>query len=32
VTTIGRLLVRNVAMLFDEYLHARPEVQYSRTV
>jgi oxygen-independent coproporphyrinogen-3 oxidase len=32
VTTVGRLLVRNVAMLFDEYLHARPEVQYSRTV
>jgi oxygen-independent coproporphyrinogen-3 oxidase len=32
VTPIGRLLVRNVAMLFDEYLNARPDVQYSRTV
>ncbi|HEX6202679.1 MAG TPA: oxygen-independent coproporphyrinogen III oxidase [Thermoanaerobaculia bacterium] len=32
VTPIGRLLVRNVAMAFDAYLAARPEVQYSRTV
>ncbi len=32
VSPTGRLLVRNVAMAFDAYLTARPEVQYSRTV
>ncbi|HSL81848.1 MAG TPA: oxygen-independent coproporphyrinogen III oxidase [Thermoanaerobaculia bacterium] len=32
VTPLGRLLVRNVAMVFDEYLGRRSEVRYSRTV
>lgn len=32
VTPLGRLLVRNVAMVFDEYLARRSEVRYSRTV
>jgi oxygen-independent coproporphyrinogen-3 oxidase len=32
LTPLGRLLVRNVAMVFDEYLAKRSEVRYSRTV
>jgi oxygen-independent coproporphyrinogen-3 oxidase len=32
ITPLGRLLVRNVAMVFDEYLARRTEVRYSRTV
>ena len=32
VTPLGRLLVRNVAMVFDEYLARRSEARYSRTV
>lgn len=32
VTPLGRLLVRNVAMAFDEYLGRKSGVRYSRTV
>jgi oxygen-independent coproporphyrinogen-3 oxidase len=32
VTPRGRLLVRNLAMVFDEYFQARPSATYSRTV
>lgn len=32
VTPLGRLLVRNVAMVFDEYLPRAAGVRYSRTV
>lgn len=32
VTPVGRLLVRNVAMVFDEYLAANRQVAFSRTV
>jgi len=32
VTPAGRLLVRNVAMVFDEYLARNREVKFSRTV
>jgi oxygen-independent coproporphyrinogen-3 oxidase len=32
VTPLGRLFVRNVAMVFDEYLKKPPKVQYSTTV
>lgn len=32
VTPAGRLLVRNVAMVFDEYLAKNREVRFSRTV
>ena len=32
ITPLGRLLVRNVAMVFDQYLARPSEVRYSRTV
>jgi len=32
VTAPGRLMVRNVAMAFDAYLHSDAQVRYSRTV
>ncbi len=32
VTALGRMLVRNIAMPFDAYLGAAPQVRYSRTV
>ncbi len=32
VTGLGRLLVRNVAMVFDEYLRHASQARYSRTV
>ncbi len=33
VTTKGRLLIRNVCMVFDRYLNAKPDiVRYSRTI
>ena len=32
VSPLGRLLVRNIAMVFDAYLEARPGQRFSRTV
>lgn len=32
VTSIGRLMVRNIAMAFDAYLESEPAARYSRTV
>lgn len=33
VTANGRLLIRNICMIFDRYLHAKPDpLRYSRTI
>ncbi len=33
VTPKGRLLIRNICMVFDRYLHARQEpLRYSKTI
>jgi oxygen-independent coproporphyrinogen-3 oxidase len=32
VLPVGRLLVRNVAMTFDQYLPKKKEMRFSRTI
>ena len=32
VSPIGRLLIRNIAMVFDQYLPQKKELRFSRTI